>query len=89
MTVADDGEVFKSDGTRVAFLNANVTIKENDKPGVVANGYETNCWPLSTTAKYGSSPAKTRTATDSTCAAISACITGKQKISFPGNRSAP
>ncbi len=36
MTVAEDGEIFKSDGTRVAFLNGNVTIKENDKPGLVA-----------------------------------------------------
>jgi phosphoribosylamine--glycine ligase len=36
MTVAEDGEIFKSDGTRVAFLNGNVTIKGNDKPGLVA-----------------------------------------------------
>ena len=36
MTVADDGDVFKSDGTRVAYLNGNVTLKDNDKPGLVA-----------------------------------------------------
>jgi phosphoribosylamine--glycine ligase len=37
MTVADQGEVFKSDGTRVAFLNANVTIKKNEPTGEVAD----------------------------------------------------
>jgi phosphoribosylamine--glycine ligase len=36
MTVADDGETFKSDGTRVAFLNGNVTIKGSEKRGEVA-----------------------------------------------------
>jgi phosphoribosylamine--glycine ligase len=36
MTVADEGEVFKSDGTRVAFLNGNVTIKDTDRRGEVA-----------------------------------------------------
>jgi phosphoribosylamine--glycine ligase len=36
MTYDEDDEVFKSDGTRVAFLNANVTVKGNDGPGVVA-----------------------------------------------------
>ena len=37
MTVADEGDVFKSDGTRVAFLNANVTIKDNEPTGEVAD----------------------------------------------------
>jgi phosphoribosylamine--glycine ligase len=36
MTVADNGETFKSDGTRVAYLNGNVTIKGNARRGEVA-----------------------------------------------------
>ena len=36
MTVADNGEIFKSDGTRVAYLNGNVTIKGNARRGEVA-----------------------------------------------------
>ena len=37
MTYAEENEVFKSDGTRVAFLNANVTIKENEAAGEVTD----------------------------------------------------
>jgi hypothetical protein len=37
MTYAEENGVFKSDGTRVAFLNANVTIKENEAAGEVAD----------------------------------------------------
>ena len=37
MTYSEEDEVFKSDGTRVAFLNANVTVKENDRSGEVAD----------------------------------------------------
>ena len=36
MTVSDNSEIFKSDGTRVAFLNGNVTIKGNERRGEVA-----------------------------------------------------
>jgi hypothetical protein len=36
MTVADEGAVFKSDGTRVAYLNGNVTLKDTDRRGEVA-----------------------------------------------------
>jgi len=36
MTYAEDDEVFKSDGTRVAYLNANITIKESENRGEVA-----------------------------------------------------
>jgi phosphoribosylamine---glycine ligase len=32
----EDKEIFKSDGTRVAFLNANATIKGNETRGVIA-----------------------------------------------------
>jgi len=37
MTWVDEQETFKSDGTRVAYLNANATIKENDTCGVIAD----------------------------------------------------
>jgi phosphoribosylamine--glycine ligase len=37
MTWIDEKEVFKSDGTRVAFLNANATIKKNETCGVIAD----------------------------------------------------
>ncbi|MEJ2096382.1 MAG: hypothetical protein P8Y38_04410 [Deltaproteobacteria bacterium] len=37
MTWVEEETCFKSDGTRVAFLNANVTLKENDKRGEVAD----------------------------------------------------
>ncbi len=37
MAWIDDKEIFKSDGTRVAFLNANATIKENETRGVIAD----------------------------------------------------
>ncbi len=37
MTWVDDKAVFKSDGTRVAFLNANAMIKENETRGVIAD----------------------------------------------------
>jgi len=37
MTFSEDDQVFKSDGTRVAFLNANVTVKQNEPAGEVAN----------------------------------------------------
>jgi len=37
MTYVESDRVFKSDGTRVAFLNANITIKENEKRGEVAD----------------------------------------------------
>jgi len=37
MTFSEDDQVFKSDGTRVAFLNANVTVKQNEPAGVVAD----------------------------------------------------
>ena len=37
MTWIDEQEIFKSDGTRVAFLNANATIKENETRGVIAD----------------------------------------------------
>ncbi len=36
MTYAPDESLFKSDGTRVAFLNANVTLKANESGGEVA-----------------------------------------------------
>jgi phosphoribosylamine--glycine ligase len=36
MTWVDEAETFKSDGTRVAFLNANATIKGNETRGVIA-----------------------------------------------------
>ncbi len=36
MTLADEGAVFKSDGTRVAYLNGNVTLKDTDRRGEVA-----------------------------------------------------
>jgi phosphoribosylamine--glycine ligase len=37
MTWIDEQELFKSDGTRVAFLNANATIKGNETRGVIAD----------------------------------------------------
>lgn len=37
MTYIPEEEIFKSDGTRVAFLNANISIKANDKRGEVAS----------------------------------------------------
>ncbi len=37
MTWVDADAVFKSDGTRVAFLNANLTVKGNDSRGVLAD----------------------------------------------------
>jgi phosphoribosylamine--glycine ligase len=37
MTWSEEKNCFKSDGTRVAFLNANVTVKENEKRGAVAD----------------------------------------------------
>jgi phosphoribosylamine--glycine ligase len=37
MTWVEKEERFKSDGTRVAFLNANVTVKEHEKRGEVAD----------------------------------------------------
>ncbi len=37
MTYSQQEQVFKSDGTRVAFLNANVTAKEGDHPGEIAD----------------------------------------------------
>ena len=37
MTWSEEESVFKSDGTRVAFLNSNVTIKENDTRGATAD----------------------------------------------------
>ena len=37
MTWIEEESAFKSDGTRVAFLNANVTVKENDKRGDIAD----------------------------------------------------
>jgi phosphoribosylamine--glycine ligase len=36
MTYSSEEDCFKSDGTRVAFLNANVTVKSNESPGLVA-----------------------------------------------------
>ena len=39
MTYADDSHVFKSDGTRVAFMNANVTIKPSERRGEVAERF--------------------------------------------------
>jgi len=36
MTYAPDESLFKSDGTRVAFLNANVTLKANEPGGEIA-----------------------------------------------------
>ena len=36
MTFEEDNQVFKSDGTRVAFMNANVTVKPEERPGEVA-----------------------------------------------------
>ena len=36
MTYAPSEDLFKSDGTRVAYLNANVTLKENEHPGEIA-----------------------------------------------------
>ena len=38
MCSPDDGS-FKSDGTRVAFLNANVTVKPDEKRGTVAERF--------------------------------------------------
>jgi len=37
MTWVEDEDIFKSDGTRVAFLNANLTVKGNDSRGVLAD----------------------------------------------------
>lgn len=37
MTWVEADEIFKSDGTRVAFLNANLTVKGNDSRGVLAD----------------------------------------------------
>ncbi|KPJ76332.1 MAG: hypothetical protein AMJ54_12120 [Deltaproteobacteria bacterium SG8_13] len=37
MTWSEEEQVFKSDGTRVAFLNANVTAKQGDRPGEIAD----------------------------------------------------
>lgn len=37
MTFSEEDQVFKSDGTRVAFLNANVTVKHNESAGEVAD----------------------------------------------------
>jgi phosphoribosylamine--glycine ligase len=37
MTYSSEARCFKSDGTRVAFLNANVTVKGNEAPGLVAD----------------------------------------------------
>jgi phosphoribosylamine--glycine ligase len=37
MTWLEEESVFKSDGTRVAFLNSNVTIKENDTRGATVD----------------------------------------------------
>ncbi len=39
MTVDDNREGFKSDGTRVAYLNANVTVKPAENPGLVAQRF--------------------------------------------------
>jgi phosphoribosylamine--glycine ligase len=39
MTYVTDSNVFKSDGTRVAFMNANVTIKPEEKRGEVAERF--------------------------------------------------
>jgi phosphoribosylamine--glycine ligase len=36
MTYAESENLFKSDGKRVAYLNANVTVKLNERPGVIA-----------------------------------------------------
>jgi phosphoribosylamine--glycine ligase len=36
MTFVENEGVFKSDGTRVAFLNANITVKDNERRGEVA-----------------------------------------------------
>ena len=37
MTWSQDEKIFKSDGTRVAYLNANITIKSNETRGEVAD----------------------------------------------------
>jgi phosphoribosylamine--glycine ligase len=37
MTFVPSENLFKSDGTRVAYLNANVTVKENDHTGEMAD----------------------------------------------------
>ena len=37
MTWVDADAAFKSDGTRVAFLNANLTVKGSDSRGVLAD----------------------------------------------------
>jgi len=37
MTWVEADQLFKSDGTRVAFLNANLTVKGNDSRGVLAD----------------------------------------------------
>ncbi len=37
MTFSPEDDVFKSDGTRVAFLNSNVTIKPNETAGEIAD----------------------------------------------------
>lgn len=41
MTFVENEGVFKSDGTRVAFLNANITVKENERRGQVAERLRT------------------------------------------------
>lgn len=41
MTYIEGDDVFKSDGTRVAFLNANVTLKDGEAPGEVADRLRT------------------------------------------------
>jgi hypothetical protein len=37
MTFSPDDEIFKSDGTRVAYLNSNVTVKASETAGEFAN----------------------------------------------------
>jgi phosphoribosylamine--glycine ligase len=37
MTWSEEENIFKSDGTRVAYLNANITIKSNETRGEIAD----------------------------------------------------
>ena len=39
MTYSESDEMFKSDGTRVAWMNANVTVKPEERRGEVADQF--------------------------------------------------
>ena len=70
--------VFKSDGSRVAYLVANATVKAGQKRGQVVETLRQKLLTPSTTAKSGPSPGRTTRATAWRCGEISACITRRQ-----------